>query len=253
MVSRDEFTIETPEQTRLEFPLAGIGSRFLALAFDTLLQIGAGILLFFAIVMLMMGAGASWPTGRQWTYALVIGGLFFINLGYFALFEAIWNGQTPGKRYTRLRVIKDTGQPLSPYEAITRNLLRIVDQLPGVYAVGIISILVSRQNKRLGDYAAGTVVVHEKAFEMLPALEQAARQPAMSVHNAASITAEELQLIETFLERRASLDPELRSRMAGEIAQRMVTKLGIRREDWAEPEKLLETLAAERRSIARFR
>ena len=88
-----------------------------------------------------------------------------MQFGYFAMFEAFWNGQTPGKRWTHLRVIKDSGRPINAYDAILRNLLRIVDNLPTLYAIGIVTMLISKENKRVGDYAAGTVVVHEKPLQ----------------------------------------------------------------------------------------
>src|SRR5580704_6195013 len=161
----DKLTIETPEQTSLEFSLAGVGSRCLALVLDTLIQVG-GIL----ILVILLGildsevSGSSFGLGGKglWAQAIILFLVFVIYYGYFAFFEAIWNGQTPGKRMAHLRVIQESGKPLQVWQAIARNLLRIVDQIPGVYAVGMVSVLLSRQNKRLGDFVAGTVVVHER-------------------------------------------------------------------------------------------
>ena len=89
--------------------------------------------------------------------------LFLIFAGYFILFEWLWNGQTPGKRWLKLRVIRDDGRPLTLWEAIARNLLRIADAAPGfvlpVYSVGLIVIFLSGRDQRLGDMFAGTVVV----------------------------------------------------------------------------------------------
>ncbi len=146
-------------------PLAGIGSRFLAVALDTLIQALAGLLLLILAAVLAAGIGEFLPSGSIWTTAVVILVAFCLYFGYFAIFEVVWNGQTPGKRLTRLRVIDESGRPVSVYQVIARNLLRIVDQLPSFYAVAIVSVMLSRQNKRLGDHLAGTVVVHEKPFE----------------------------------------------------------------------------------------
>jgi uncharacterized RDD family membrane protein YckC len=162
---RDKLTIETPEQTVLEFEVAGVGSRFLALAYDTLLQIlvGIGLLIIFLI------AGVALPGATQsgiWFAAVIILAYFVLYFGYFAIFEVLWNGQTPGKKKEGLRVIKDSGRPITPAEAVGRNLMRIVDQLPAFYAVGICSVLLSRQNKRLGDFVTGTIVVHEKSLQI---------------------------------------------------------------------------------------
>ena len=89
---------------------------------------------------------------------------FLLYYGYFAAFEALWGGQTPGKRAVGLRVISVTGQPITTFDALLRNLLRIVDQMPGIYAVGVLSIFFTSRNQRLGDLVAGTVVVQEQGL-----------------------------------------------------------------------------------------
>jgi len=248
MTSIDKLTIDTPEQTALEFPLAGIGSRFLALAVDTLIQ-------FIAFMALLIGFSALSsaldfvPGASTWAMAAFILFAFLLTFGYFAFFEALWNGQTPGKRYTRLRVIKDSGRPITVHEAIARNLLRIVDQLPGIYAVGIVTMLISRQNKRLGDYVAGTVVVHEKPLEEVKPVWAVAEKPVAVVYQAARLSAEEFELIETFLQRRAFLSEDVRRDMARQIADRMAKKLDVRVEQRPSSESFLEALAQERRAL----
>jgi uncharacterized RDD family membrane protein YckC len=253
MSSLDKLTIETPEQTLLEFPLAGIGSRFLAIALDTLLQIGA------YIVLGLIGAGLSitgyLPTlGKQWGIAIVIFLGFIVQFGYYTTFETIWNGQTPGKRWTHLRVIQDSGRPISAFDAILRNLLRIVDQLPTLYAVGIVTILISRENKRIGDYAAGTVVIHEKPLEGMASIWSVAAAPLQASPSipAVSLSVDELRLVETFFERRANLDPDVRRSMGRQIAQRLGERLNVSAEMRPDAEKFLEALAEQRRSSARF-
>src|ERR1019366_2225479 len=157
----DNLIIDTPEQIPLEFPLAGIGSRSLALAVDTCIQAGAGLALIASAYA--VGARASkMPTKGAWTLAVLVLLWFLVQFGYFAVFESTWNGQTPGKRLSNLRVIQDSGRPITVYEAVARNLLRIVDSIPALYGVAIICALLSAKSKRLGDYVAGTVVVHEK-------------------------------------------------------------------------------------------
>jgi uncharacterized RDD family membrane protein YckC len=160
----DKLIIDTPEQVQLEFALAGIGSRFMALFVDTLIQFIALMLLFILVVFLGAGAGLS-PEMGKWAVALYIFAFFLLYWGYFAIFEALWKGQTPGKRQAGIRVIRDSGREITAKEAIGRNLLRAVDMLPGVYAVGILCVFLSAQNKRLGDYVSGTVVVHDRAPE----------------------------------------------------------------------------------------
>jgi uncharacterized RDD family membrane protein YckC len=258
MSSADKLTIETPEQTSLEFPLAGIGSRFLAIALDLLLQIAAYVVLGLIAAMISW-AGILGIMGKQWGIAIVIFAVFIVQFGYFSLFEIFWNGQTPGKRWTHLRVIQDSGRPITAYDAILRNLLRIVDALPSLYAVGIVTMLISKENKRIGDYAAGTVVVHEKPLQGVAAIwgatapaAVAAPAQALPVSPTAQLTGDELQLVETFFERRMSLDPEVRRSMARQIAQRLGERLNVPAEARPDAEKFLEALAEQRRSSARF-
>ncbi len=256
MSSVDKLTIETPEQTSLEFPLAGIGSRFLAVALDTLLQVAVYIVL--GLIAALFATLGFLPTlGKQLGIAVVIFLVFLVQFGYYGFFEALWNGQTPGKRWTHLRVIEDSGRPVTAYDAILRNLLRIVDALPSLYAVGIVTILISRENKRVGDYAAGTVVIHEKPLQGVGSIWSAAAPTGAGQQTPAAIptvqlSLDELQLIETFFERRASLDPDVRRSMARQIAQRLGERLSVPLEARPDPEKFLEALAEQRRSSARF-
>jgi uncharacterized RDD family membrane protein YckC len=248
----DKLTIETPEQIPLEFSLAGVGSRFLALAVDTLVQFIVALVLLVVSLLVSSAQAWVWPKGLTWTAAVVLFALFSLYYGYFAFFESIWNGQTPGKRHCRLRVIKDSGRPITVHDAISRNLLRIIDQLPGVYAVGIVSAVISRQNKRLGDYVAGTVVVHEKPFEEAePGWEETATDAPL--YNAGRLSVEEFQLIEAFLARRFQLDPAVRHQTARQIYERIAPKLEIRPEDNPGLEKVLEAVVRERRRLARYR
>ena len=195
--------------------------------------------------------------GTQWVIAILIFVAFLVQFGYYSFFEAIWNGQTPGKRWTHLRVMQDSGRPITPYDAILRNLLRFIDWLPTLYAVGIVTILISREKKRVGDYAAGTVVVHEKPLQGVSSI-WAATAPSPSAAQMVSalptvqLSSEELQLIETFFERRASLEPDVRRSMARQIATKLGDRLSIPSEQRPDAEKFLEALAEQRRSSARY-
>src|SRR5579864_2173947 len=115
----DKLTIETPEQTSLEFPLAGVGSRCMALLVDTLIQIIVGFLLFLLWLFIdSRSGGGAGPSGvaALWGKAVIVFGGFLLIYGYFALFESIWNGQTPGKRVAHLRVIQESGRPLQVWQ-----------------------------------------------------------------------------------------------------------------------------------------
>jgi len=248
----DSLLIETPEQIPLEFPLAGIGSRFLALALDTGLQIIAWAILGGSAYA--VGLRGLHQSGRSvWVTALMVLLLFLLQTGYFAIFEAVWNGQTPGKRLMNLRVIEESGRPITVYEAVARNLLRIIDSIPVLYGVAIISALVSARSKRLGDYVAGTVVVHEKA----PAPDGGLRwETATSAQGAkvdvSRLTPGEFQLVEAFLLRRSELVEVVRRDAARKIVERLSARLDPTAQDAQDPEKLLETLAVAYRARARY-
>ncbi|MGE5207370.1 MAG: RDD family protein [Chlamydiota bacterium] len=252
MYSPDKLTIETPEQIPLEFPLAGIGSRFLAIAMDMLLQ-GLGFLLIVFIAEILLPAAARF-TPRAWTWAAAVFFLvaFVLYSGYYALFEVFWNGQTPGKRLVRIRVIGDSGRPITVYEAVTRNLLRIVDQLPGLYVVGIISVFLSARNKRLGDIVAGTVVVHEKAMQEVQPDFAAGIAAPITASSGVQISADELELIERFLQRRYDLTPEVRQASSEQIAARLRARLGGAQDGVTSAEDYLESLARQKRDSAGF-
>jgi uncharacterized RDD family membrane protein YckC len=255
--SEDRIKVDTPEQIALEFPLAGIGSRFLAIALDTVLQ----TLLYLAGIFAVIGTAkyaSSLPAAlawlpRSWAPALLIIFLFCVYWGYFALFEILWKGQTPGKRLAGIRVIKDSGRAINVYEAIGRNLLRGVDWLPGMYITGITSMMISRRNQRLGDHLVGSIVVHDKRAEELrpdwsPSSEKTSSNPQLS-----KITPEELVLIETYLQRRLSLDLGVRDATAHKIAMRVTAKTGIERPPEQSLDDFLESIAKQVRDNARFR
>jgi uncharacterized RDD family membrane protein YckC len=252
MTSDDKLTIETPEQTVLEFSLAGIGSRSLALAIDTLLQIGA--LISIGIVAGLVSYAGFFPQmGKQWVYAILIFLVFLLEFGYFAFFETIWNGRTPGKRWTHLRVITDSGRPVGAQGAILRNMIRIVDSLPFLYAVGIVTSLISPQNKRVGDYVAGTVVIREKPLQDGRSLWNTSATRLLATTQPLAITAAELQLVEAFLERRYSFPDDVRRSIARQIAERLNRGWSLSPETLQDPEKLLEALAEHSRNVAHYR
>ena len=128
----DKLIIDTPEQVHLEFVLAGIGSRFMAIFLDVLIEVVLYLLLLL-LTGLWIAGGVFGPSRSVWWMALVIFVIFCINWGYYAIFEALWKGQTPGKRWAGIRVIKDSGRPINAFEAISRNLVRAVDFFPGFY------------------------------------------------------------------------------------------------------------------------
>lgn len=253
MDSSDKLTIDTPEQTLLEYPIAGIGSRFLALMGDTAIQAILGIFIFIAGSVIGIGLARWGALGGQWLIAILVIAVFLLNSGYFALFEIFWNGQTPGKRYAQLRVIKDDGRPIGAYEAVVRNALRLVDMLPGMYGIGLISIFLSRQSKRIGDFVAGTVVVHEKTLAGFRPYGETRIDESLPVIDVSNVSVDEVRLIEAFLNRRDSLDPGVRTNMALQISKRLADKMQVKIYGWPRTERFLEAVIEQCRQSGRFR
>ena len=158
---KDYASISTPDHIELNFELAGPGSRAMAIILDTLFLAVLSI----ALVLGFIASGASFLDlgTAPWMFALLIAGIFLIQTGYFILFEAWMQGQTPGKRICGLRVVRDNGLPIGWRESLIRNLLRTVDVMPPTsYMVGGIAVMLNDHGKRLGDMAAGTMVVAER-------------------------------------------------------------------------------------------
>jgi uncharacterized RDD family membrane protein YckC len=223
----DVSAIETPEQIELVLPLAGVGSRGLAFLIDLLWQLLPIVAAFFLAYALgpAEARGNPFEKGDDGQYhlrlfPLVILNLlmFFVNFGYFALFEVFWRGQSPGKRALGLRVVRDGGYPIDGRSALLRNLLRVVDSLPGFYLVGIVVSFVGR-GKRMGDYAAGTLVIREN--KPGPARLVVAPRP-----HAGPLSAAEQSLIAQFIARRRELAPASRARVALQLANQLAQSLG---------------------------
>lgn len=258
MDSLEKLTIETPEQIALEYPLAGIGSRFMAFFYDSLLQVIFGFVILLIMMFVQPDLGRYWPNAWNWVAAVYVFLAFCVYWGYFAAFEALWNGQTPGKRKAGIRVIKDSGRPITGFEAISRNFLRVIDSMPGMYGVAVISIFVDKRSRRLGDMVAGTVVVHDKREESTqPFLNVTSAEvtatPMASASIASKLTLQELDVIETFLNRRLDLPPAVRDQSAKKIADAIAAKLEVPAQERTQDEKFLEAVAREFRNTARFR
>lgn len=158
---RKLYSILTPENVMLEYELAGLGSRFAAFLIDSLIQFA--VLILIVVAMAIGQIDIEGITGLDaWVAAIGIILLFIVFFGYFIFFEMIMNGQSPGKKLVRLRVIKQTGEPLGFWESILRNILRLADFLPSFNLVGALFIVFNGKYKRIGDIAANTIVVKVK-------------------------------------------------------------------------------------------
>ena len=252
MYPESHVTIETPEQVTMDLAPAGIGSRFLALALDTVIEVLLGIGIILLLVWLAPGMHAPWLSST-WAGAITLFLLFCIYWGYFAAFEILWHGQTPGKRAAGIRVVKDSGRPITAIEGIGRNLMRAVDA-QFFYLIGVISIGLSHQNKRLGDYVAGTIVVHDKrTSEVKP--DWSFDQPAATTFapELSNVSEQDLILIETFLHRRFDLEPMVRLNTAIRLADVIRRKSGLTRPAEQSDEDFLQAIARQVRDQARLR
>ena len=232
VATEDVLIIETPERVPLHFALASIGNRFLACAIDHAIQALTIVLMLigFSTMANYSSLGGKLSNAPKWVYAVLIVILFLITAGYFAFFEWLWRGQTPGKRWLKLRVIREDGRPITFWEAVVRNLLRSLDIMPPpFYSIGLICVFISRIDQRVGDLVAGTVVVREREAEA-PAFAQVFAAPISdpalrrafppvdftgSVNN---LQEAQIEVVETFLRRRWELGDAARQWMAWRVS-----------------------------------
>ncbi|HJV08369.1 MAG TPA: RDD family protein [Acidimicrobiales bacterium] len=237
MFYEDRISVATPEGVTLEATLAGVGSRLAAGLIDQLLR--WAIVLALIMVMALLNGG---ETASGLAVAALVVALFLVQFAYDVLFETLASGRTPGKRWTGLRVVKLGGAPVGFLASALRNLVRIVDALPGFYLVGIIAVMFTKHNQRLGDLAAGTVVVRDR--KQVTALPEA--RPATddsNLYDVSGISADELATVRRFLDRRPTLTPDARDRLAMEMATRLGPKVVGPPRRW-DPEEFLEYVVA---------
>ena len=251
------YTVDTPENVSFGYEISGLGSRFLAALVDSLLLAILLLVTYMTTVAFLLtppGTALSKALG-DWIVAIYFLITFAFLWGYYIWFEIIWNGQSPGKRWLGLRVIRTDGMPITLVESVVRNLVRVVDFLPLYYGLGVVVMMINAQSRRLGDLAAGTLVVKERKDVTLPALSKVAAP--VIVHNPELIAAlgaptvwpverltdDDVYLVKEFLARRDSLLN--RAPLAVKLAARLGTRLD--RTPPATPqacETFLEQLAA---------
>src|SRR5574341_105747 len=160
---RQRHGVETPEHVEVRLELAGIGSRTAAMALDLLILFVAGLVLGIVLSVLNLLRGVTGMAGSYAMAFLIIVGSFTL-LGYFALFEALNGGRTPGKQILGIRAVMDTGRSITPTAAVVRTLIRLIDCFFPLspFLPGFLLIVFSKSNKRLGDMAAGTIVIRDR-------------------------------------------------------------------------------------------
>jgi uncharacterized RDD family membrane protein YckC len=284
----DQLNIDTPELVAIELPLAGIGSRFIAILVDYLIWgfvfLVLGLLAAIIIPALHFFGGVS----ANWAIGITLFIVFLLQWGYFALFEAFGNGRTPGKRVAHIRVIHQSGRGINFVEALARNLVRFVDAAPSFYAVGVIAMFLSKRSQRLGDMVAGTLVVRDREIDSpnwsegsgrtitAPTLiaespNAASGSSAMSTGPCANpwgspphlrvvlpapalakLSASDLEVLEGFFTRRLDMDLTTRAALAGRIATALCAKAGLAIPPDTSVETFLEAVAHQFREQARM-
>jgi uncharacterized RDD family membrane protein YckC len=167
---REEYTIDTPENVTFGYTIAGIGSRFIGCLVDTTILIVLLLLLNIGISLLLAWLGDNAPPRPldaeptpDWIMGLLVAIYALINFGiiwgYYMAFELLWNGQSPGKRLANTQVVRANGAPAEFSEVAIRNVVRIIDFLPFAYAIGFVVMFLNRRSRRLGDFAANTLVI----------------------------------------------------------------------------------------------
>jgi uncharacterized RDD family membrane protein YckC len=217
--------IATPEGVELELVLAGLASRFMAEIVDAALI----VLLVLALIAVAAIAGG---TAGLVIFSIAVGALMLISVCFHVAFEVLAAGRTPGKRMNGLRVVMDGGGPIGLRASAVRNLVRLLEGPPVFYVPAVIAILATRRNQRLGDLAAGTLVVREPRVQRrrrrktTPA-ELSALSPALRLAewDVSAVTQEELAAIRSFLARRDAFAPAARRGLARDLAARLGAKV----------------------------
>jgi uncharacterized RDD family membrane protein YckC len=242
----DRMTIATPEGVDVEMVLAGLGSRFLARLLDSSIQ-AMGII---ALAIVAAVAGSAGLGG--WAGALFAFGVFCLLWVYDVACETLGSGRTPGKRAAGIRVVGLRGEPVGFRASAVRNVLRIIE-LALLYLPAFVSILLSPRNQRLGDIAAGTVVVREvfggRARLATPWTQLSVPADAVATWDVSAISADELATVRQFLDRRLELPWHIRNYLGWELVQRLAPRIAGA-PDNAHPEYVLEGLVVAKHARA---
>lgn len=261
-ISDDVLSIDTPENVAFGYDVAGIGSRFLAALVDTILITILQIIVVLTLLFLFNIIVGPFSDLEEYVAGWVIGLIGLISFvflwGYYIFFELLWNGQSPGKRWVGLRVIRTDGTPITLSESIIRNLVRLVDFLPAYYGLGVIVMFVNERACRLGDLAAGTLVIRDRATVTLESLSSKSTALDLGLSYASSagtelpvgrLTEADLRMAEDFLRRRYELANriQLARRIAQALFQRMA--LPLDQAGNRNPEDLIREIVKARRKV----
>ena len=230
----NRYTLHTPESVELEFILAGIGNRAYALLIDYII-LGL-ILIVFLVGVLIFNSGLQTiqilvgSTARLELWLIAVQALigFFIYVGYFVFYETVWSGQTPGKRYVKIRVIRDDGRPVRLQQSTLRALLRPFDDL---FFIGVFFIVLNQREKRLGDLVGGTLVIQEEQPLTTAALKvstsaQSLANKLLIEADISSLLPEDFAVIREYLQRREAMIPNARNEVSKQLATQVKEIIG---------------------------
>lgn len=226
-------TLQTPESVELEFTLAGIGNRALALIIDyTVLSITLTVFITaWSLLSIQVFISNSGNLGL-WLVAIALFVSFCIYTGYFVIFETIWQGQTPGKRFAKIRVIQNNGRPIGLQQATLRSLLRAIDD---TLFLGAFLIMLSRREKRLGDWAAGTIVIQAElpvaaaTFAISEQAESLAKQLLQSNADLSQLLPDDFAVIREYLQRRRAMAPKARGQLSLQLAEQVKDIIALKK------------------------
>src|SRR5881409_1889821 len=248
---RQHHGVETPEHVDVRFELAGVGSRVAAGLLDLLLLLLGLLLVWLGGTTIASDITPPHGTARGWVTAVLILLTFSLVWGYFTLFEALNGGRTPGKQLLGIRVVMDTGRSLTAQAAVVRNLVRFIDcYFPALpFAPALLAIALHPSNKRLGDMAAGTIVVRDRPTDWTlgTTVGTAARETAAEAVETGppELSEEEFRLLDRFLGRLNELAPDVQRRITADLVRRFEPRIPRRSPDL--PGYLVTVFAEEQR------
>jgi len=227
----ENLQIDTPENVVFGYKVAGIGSRFMAALVDSLLIAILEVLVYLLMLLVITKfMEAQWTSWLIAIYSLIA---FLFLWGFYIFFELLWNGQSPGKRWVGLRVVRTDGMPITLVESLVRNLIRLLDFMPIAYGVGVVTMFINSQSRRLGDLAAGTLVVYDHLKDDMPLLPVPEAGLPLNWHDAQPpadlpvnrLNNQDILLAEEYFRRRQGIVHN--DMLAVQIAASLYKKMGI--------------------------
>jgi len=222
----NQVKLSTPESVELEFTLAGIGNRAYALIIDYLIWGVILLVVFFTWAVLSTQipediSGLISVRIAPWIFAVTLLVVFFIYVGYFVVFETLWQGQTPGKRFVKIRVIQDSGKPIGIQQATLRALLRPIDD---TLSLGALFIIFNAKEKRIGDFVAGTIVVQEERRShkfVVSDQAQAVANQLLEDANIAALLPDDFGVIREYLYRRKEMELSAKLELSRKLGRQL--------------------------------